>query len=804
MIGSVKNSWWNNAGQLITARLPGESTTPEYYIIHAGNTNNNSMISSMGLWPFFQGGIHRFDPNTLVPEYFLECDNTTINAYGYRLLEYGGKLLIGGNFTNLAGDTSLDYLVEYDGATSFSLFQGVAPSSIVVDMVKTGGTAFGSTGDLYIGGQFQNYNGNPNSDRIVKWDGSSFSNLGSGINNQVSTLALDSSGNLYAAGYFTTAGGVAANRIAKWDGSSWSALGTGLAANDGTLKLWVDSNDDLYITGSFTTIGGVSANRFAKWDGSSWSQAGNFNSHIAGSYKDPNSDDFYFLGSFTTVNGVTVNGVAKWDGATFTALNDPITTVRGERRPYSSNTSSPGAIYLSPENDLYIAFLYLNQGDCWIDKLPSGATSWVAADSWPGRTPGNLPQLRDLTKYEGKIYLAGYMGPMIGSNGVIIYPQTRAPLYYDRSSGNIKTDKHPNFAEDSGRHGIRFWWDENASTPRIISYVDGRILDPNDSGSTTRYNYWNASTQQWVEFGKNNGASIRPVRIGDYLYVGANSGGAQGDFLSGYRIKKYDIETDTYTNIGTMDGFVAIDAITTDGTDLYVGGTFTTVGGVTVNRIAKYSPSSNTWYDIEGSTGANNTVYALECATGDSMSTKIFASGLFTSIQGVSVNGIAVYDTGTRQWTGVGGGLGGTINTVNIIDKMSWDHANQCLYVSGPGFTSLGGQTLRSLAKWDEAGATWSDVGEWSSMHSTFRTHPNAFMHHFDKYTGKLCVFGYFSGLYAGYVYNNVAFWDGASWDNFAQYEGQNGHTGAGIHYYCEYVFPIPAESGLTFNVEND
>ena len=44
----------------------------------------------------------------------------------------------------------------------------------------------------------------------------------------VYALAVDASGNLYAGGDFTTAGGVSANRIAKWDGSSWSALGSGM------------------------------------------------------------------------------------------------------------------------------------------------------------------------------------------------------------------------------------------------------------------------------------------------------------------------------------------------------------------------------------------------------------------------------------------------------------------------------------------------------------------------------------------------------------------------------------------------
>lgn len=49
-----------------------------------------------------------------------------------------------------------------------------------------------------------------------------------GCNGQVRALAVDSGGNIYVGGTFTTAGGVSANRIAKWDGSAWSALGSGM------------------------------------------------------------------------------------------------------------------------------------------------------------------------------------------------------------------------------------------------------------------------------------------------------------------------------------------------------------------------------------------------------------------------------------------------------------------------------------------------------------------------------------------------------------------------------------------------
>src|SRR5207248_3215562 len=70
--------------------------------------------------------------------------------------------------------------------------------------------------------------------------------------------ALAVSGNdLYAAGQFTTAGGSAANYIAKWNGSSWTALGSGTAG--GTYPFvyaLAVSSSDLYAGGNFTMAGG--------------------------------------------------------------------------------------------------------------------------------------------------------------------------------------------------------------------------------------------------------------------------------------------------------------------------------------------------------------------------------------------------------------------------------------------------------------------------------------------------------------------------------------------------------------------
>jgi len=85
----------------------------------------------------------------------------------------------------------------------------------------------------------------------------------------VYALACDASGNLYAGGWFDTAGGVANTRgIAKGNGTAWSALGSRLAGSDPWVNaLLFDTSGNLYASGRFASAGGVEDTQgIARWN----------------------------------------------------------------------------------------------------------------------------------------------------------------------------------------------------------------------------------------------------------------------------------------------------------------------------------------------------------------------------------------------------------------------------------------------------------------------------------------------------------------------------------------------------------
>jgi hypothetical protein len=170
----------------------------------------------------------------------------------------GTDLYAGGSFTT-AGGVAANNIAKWNGSAWSALSSGMGGGNLTVSALAVSRT------NLYAGGYFTDAGGVPASG-IAKWNGSAWSALGSGISGStpgyvgpyVSALAVDGT-DLYAGGCFTGAGGVPANNIAKWDGNTWSPLGSGINGiypyATCVRALAVDGVGHLFVGGQFSLAG---------------------------------------------------------------------------------------------------------------------------------------------------------------------------------------------------------------------------------------------------------------------------------------------------------------------------------------------------------------------------------------------------------------------------------------------------------------------------------------------------------------------------------------------------------------------
>jgi len=186
----------------------------------------------------------------------------------------GPALCAAGDFTT-AGDVRAENVARWDGQRWSPLRTG--PNGKVNAM-----TVFddGNGPALYVGGFF-GVAGDVVSQGITKWDGKNWSAVGGvqGVNGTVYAVAVVDHRQgpaLYIGGDFLTfLNQPRASHVARWDGISWSALGSGIDARVRALAGFDDgSGPALFAGGEFTMAGDVGTNNIAKWDGNRWATVG--------------------------------------------------------------------------------------------------------------------------------------------------------------------------------------------------------------------------------------------------------------------------------------------------------------------------------------------------------------------------------------------------------------------------------------------------------------------------------------------------------------------------------------------------
>lgn len=309
-----------------------------------------------------------------------------------------GNLYIGGAF-DAVGNTAAYFVAKWDGSTWSSLGLGMDNGVEAF--------AFSPDGSVYASGAFltaTNDDGTAvNVNGIAEWDGSQWWPLGDGVTGgvygffYVDALAVSGT-NLYAGGYFSSMGGVPASYIAQWNGSEWSSLGSGL---DGVLYANVTTltffGGNLYAGGGFSTAGGISTPYIAEWNGSSWLPVGagldyGVNALVV------SGTNLYVGGNFNTAynsdgDAVTAHYVAQWDGNEWSAIGTGM-----------NNTVDSLAVW---GNTLYAGGIFKTAGGATVNNIAQwDGSTWSAMGSGTSGY-GGAGDVRTLATSGGILYAGG-------------------------------------------------------------------------------------------------------------------------------------------------------------------------------------------------------------------------------------------------------------------------------------------------------------------------------------------------------------------------------------------------------------
>ncbi len=249
------------------------------------------------------------------------------------------------------------------------------------------------------------------------------------------------------------------------------------------------------------------------------------------------------------------------------------------------------------------------------------------------------------------------------------------------------------------------------------------------------------------------------------LFTHVDADRINGGGISANNIAKIDMTTGTWSALGSGTNAL-VQALAHDSSNLYAGGNFSTAGGVSVNKIAKWNGSA--WSDISPSPSAGNCT-ALLYAGGTLYAA--FESSFYFSIR--SYNG--------STWTTI-------VSDIGTIYALVHDGSD--LYVGG-GFSEIDGVSADYIASYN--GSTWSALGSGTSLPVTALYHDDS-----DLYVG-----GEFSSAGGDGDCNRIAKWNGSAWSPLGT--GLSGDlgcrvdalTGDGTNIYAA-GYKITSASGVT------
>lgn len=642
-----------------------------------------------------------------------------------------GNLYIGGQFDAI-GTVLTKNIAKWDGLRWSAMGTG---ADAYVNAIVPYGT------DIYVAGWFNNAGGVA-ADGIAKWSNtsSSWSALtGGGLtrpaatgNDAVSAMVIRDQ-NIYVGGNFTHAGGTLVNRVARYNitNSTWHALGFGVThstqSSPGVRGMGFDSNGVLYVAGVLDSAGGVTTGVIAQWDGSAWSAVGNTTWSGGPPFAQTltvSGTDVYVGGRFSVAGGVLANNIAKWNGSSWSALGSGVNSLVGGINVFDGTvyvvgdfTSAGGnsdfkySAKWNPSTSTWASFatnlnsttyaIYIDNTDTYIGGYFTTAGSSVAVGiaKWNGTEFD--PLFRGAfgsSRYVGKIAISGTNLYAIGTFTAI---GDVAAKYIARWDGSRWWPLKDASLSGNGTSGIG----TDLAVSGDVLYVAGTTFD-GDAVSGRYVARWNNATSTWSSItGSENRTGLGGVSAiavsGSDLYVGGTfltiGGVANTRGIARYDGTNWNALSTGITGSMTYPGVYSI-AIK-DSTNVFVGGHFDTAGGVSSAGIARWNPNNSSWSALGGGlSGGSVAVYAIHLGVDGA----VYAGGSFTNAGATTVNNVAKWTPGSPgSWSALGAGVNSTVNAVQVT-------SNGDVYVGGV-FTTAGGNSATYIARF--SGGTWSPLG---------------------------------------------------------------------------------------------
>ena len=231
------------------------------------------------------------------------------------ILDSSGKVVIGGGFSSFNGqDRHSIARLNFDGTLDGSFSPGLGFNGLVWSLAQQ------SDGKILVGGNFTSIN-NTNRNFIARLntDGSVDPTFdpGSELNASVNALALQADGRIIVGGDFTSVGGGGINHLARLnsDGSLDSSFNPGSGPDDSVFTLALQSDGRLIAGGAFSTINAVNQNKIARLNADGSLDTGfdvgtGPNDTVYSAVAQPDGT-IYLGGFFNSVNGTRRVGIAR-------------------------------------------------------------------------------------------------------------------------------------------------------------------------------------------------------------------------------------------------------------------------------------------------------------------------------------------------------------------------------------------------------------------------------------------------------------------------------------------------------------